>query len=592
MLPDRSFEVRDGAPTRAAAGDRAYRAEPPRRGDAAPRDDPIVDLPSASAACIVGAMTLPAHHPNQDLALPPDAEPGEVISRAEAVFERGRRLAGALLAPAAFAAVWLLADGLEPQGQTLSAILATVVVLWICETLPLPVTALVGAMLCVVLGVAPARQVFAYFADPIVFLFIGSFMLARAMSVHGVDRRIALSFLSIHWISARPARLLAGLGLVTAGLSMWVSNTATTAMLLPIALGLLGALNQTGAAGGGSDGRPWPFATGMMLMVAYAASIGGVGTPVGSPPNLIGIGLIRNNTGVEIAFFTWMALAVPMLIVMAAVLFLLLHRLHPHAPRRRAERGSAPRAKADLGAEMRAHVERERKQLGPWSRGEVNTLIAFGVAVTLWVLPGVLAVLGLEESAASTWLRTRMPEALVALLAAVLLFVLPVRLREGEFTLTWSEAVKIDWGTILLFGGGLALGTLMFETGVARALGETFAGQIGASSLWGLTFVSIAVAILLSETTSNTAAANMVIPVVIAIAQAADVNPIPPALGACFGASFGFMLPVSTPPNAIVYGSGLVPIPKMMRAGILFDVLGLFVIWIALRILCPLLGLA
>ena len=523
----------------------------------------------------------------------PDGEPVGALSPAEAAFERGRRLAGVVLAPAAFAVVWLTTGGLGPEGQALSAVLAAVVSLWICETLPLPVTALVGAMLCVVLGVAPARQVFGYFADPIVFLFIGSFMLARAMSVHGVDRRIALSFLSIHWISASPARLLAGLGLVAAVLSMWVSNTATTAMMLPIALGLLGALHKARAAGGGAaSGSASPFATGLMLMVAYAASIGGIGTPVGSPPNLIGIGLIRTSTGIEISFFTWMALAIPILGVMAAGLFLLLHRLHPASPRASADAPAAARAGADLGVEMRTHVERERARLGPWTRGQINTLIAFGVAVTLWVLPGVLAALGQEESAAAEWLRTRMPEALVALLAAVLLFVLPVRLRTGEFTLTWSDAVKIDWGTILLFGGGLALGSLMFQTGVAQAVGESLAGQLGASSLWRLTFASIAVGIVLSETTSNTAAANMVIPVVIAIAQAADMNPVPPALGACFGASFGFMLPVSTPPNAIVYGSGLVPIPKMMRAGILFDVLGLFVIWIGLRIMCPLLGLS
>lgn len=519
----------------------------------------------------------------------PDGEPVGSLSPAEAAFERGRQLAGVVLAPAAFAIAWLTTGDLGPEGQALSAVLAAVVALWICETLPLPVTALVGAMLCVVLGVAPARQVFGYFADPIVFLFIGSFMLARAMSVHGVDRRIALSFLSVHWISDRPARLLAGLGLVTAALSMWVSNTATTAMMLPIALGLLGALHQARAAGGAAGGRGSPFATGLMLMVAYAASIGGIGTPVGSPPNLIGIGLIRNSTGIEISFFTWMALAVPILGVMAIVLFALLHRLHPAAPRASA---GASRADAELGAEMRTHVERERARLGPWTRGQINTLIAFGVAVTLWVLPGVLAALGQEESAAGEWLRTRMPEALVALFAAVLLFVLPVRLRTGEFTLTWSDAVRIDWGTILLFGGGLALGSLMFETGVAQAVGEGLAGQLGASSLWRLTFAAIAIGIVLSETTSNTAAANMVIPVVIAIAQAADLNPVPPALGACLGASFGFMLPVSTPPNAIVYGSGLVPIPKMMRAGILFDLLGLFVIWIGLRIMCPLLGLA
>jgi sodium-dependent dicarboxylate transporter 2/3/5 len=160
-----------------------------------------------------------------------DVQPAEKISALEAAFERRRRAAGVVLAPIAFAAVYLTADGLEPQGRTMASILAAVVVLWICETLPLPATALLGAVLSIALGVAPARQVFSYFADPIVFLFIGSFMLARAMAVHGLDRRIALSFLSVSWVSATPARMLAGLGLVTAVLSMWVSNTATTAMM-------------------------------------------------------------------------------------------------------------------------------------------------------------------------------------------------------------------------------------------------------------------------------------------------------------------------------------------------------------------------
>src|SRR5262245_4997380 len=162
------------------------------------------------------------------------AEPVETISSLEAAFERRRRAAGVVLAPLAFFVVHLLAGGLGPQGQTMASILAAVVVLWICETLPLPVTALLGAVLCVALGVAPARQVFSYFADPIVFLFIGSFMLARAMAFHGLDRRMALSFLSISWVSATPARMLAGLGFVTAFISMWVSNTATTAMMLRI----------------------------------------------------------------------------------------------------------------------------------------------------------------------------------------------------------------------------------------------------------------------------------------------------------------------------------------------------------------------
>jgi sodium-dependent dicarboxylate transporter 2/3/5 len=520
------------------------------------------------------------------------AEPIEVISAREAAFERWRRIAGALLAPVAFAVAYLLCAGhLTPAGQTLAAVLATVVVLWVCETLPLPVTALAGAVLCIVLGVAPARQVLAYFADPIVFLFIGSFMLARAMTRHRLDQRIALSFLSIRWISTRPARLLAGLGFVTAGVSMWVSNTATTAMMLPIALGILGALHQmrvrAGLVSGPIDVRRWPFATGMLLMVAYAASIGGIGTPVGSPPNLIAIGLIERNAGVDIGFFTWMAVAVPMLVLMGGVLFVLLYWLHPASGDRR------DAAVAGGGADdMHAHIDSERRQLGPWATGQTNTLLAFGVTVALWVLPGVLAVAGVDDSPVGAWLTMRVPEAVAALVGAMLLFVLPVNLREGTFTMTWEDAVQIDWGTILLFGGGLALGTLMFETGVASAMGEGIAATLGASSLWTLTFVSIAIGIVMSETTSNTAAANMVIPVAIAVAQAAGVNPVPPALGACFGASFGFMLPVSTPPNAIVYGTGLVPIPAMMRAGILFDLIGLVVVWLGLRIICPLLGLA
>jgi sodium-dependent dicarboxylate transporter 2/3/5 len=531
-----------------------------------------------------GGETLPQ-------AAPPEAMPVEAASG------WGRRVAGLALAPIASGVVYAVTAGaLDPRAQTLAAILATVVVLWVTEALPLPVTALAGAILCVILGVAPARQVFAYFADPIVFLFVGSFMLARAMAVHGLDRRMALSFLSIPWMSARPSRLLAGLGLVTAALSMWVSNTATTAMMLPIGLGILGALHQArvaeGLASGPMGARGWPFATGMMLMIAYAASIGGIGTPVGSPPNLIGIGLIRNSAGVDIGFFTWMALAVPMLLLMAAGLLLLLHRLHADPPPPPGAPGGSRVSGPGVGAEMRAHVEREKARLGPWTRGQVNTLVAFGVAVALWTLPGVLAVLGLQESAPSIWLQTRMPEAVVALVAAMLLFVLPLGSGTGEFTLTWRDAVQIDWGTILLFGGGLALGTLMFETGVAGALGEGVAARLGASSTWPLTFAAIAVGIVLSEATSNTAAANMAIPVVIAIAQAAGANPVPPALGACFGTSFGFMLPVSTPPNAIVYGSGLVPIPKMMRAGLLFDVMGLFIIWAGLRLMCPLLGLA
>ena len=223
-----------------------------------------------------------------------DAQPAETISALEAAFERRRRAAGVVLAPLAFAAVHLTSASLGPQGQMMAAILAAVAVLWISETLPLPVTALLGAVLCIVLGVAPARQVLAYFADPIVFLFIGSFMLARAMMVHGLDRRIALSFLSLPW-SQRFARAHARRARVRDGRALDVGeqhgddgDDAADRARHPG-----GAAPTCAASGGWRTGRcdaAWPFATGMMLMVAYAACIGGIGTPVGSPPNLIGIG--------------------------------------------------------------------------------------------------------------------------------------------------------------------------------------------------------------------------------------------------------------------------------------------------------------
>ena len=378
---------------------------------------------------------------------------------------------------------------------------------------------------------------------------------------------------------------MAGLGLVTAFISMWVSNTAVTAMMLPIGLGILSALHDVRVSNGKSEGpltgKNWAYATGMMLMIAYGASIGGIGTPVGSPPNLIGIGIIRTTLGINISFFRWMALAIPIFVVMAIILFLILYLLHGR---------DKESVRSESGKYMFEYISKEQNRLGPWSVGQVNTLIGFGFAVVFWIMPGILQLPWFKVPELSAWMSTHLPEPVVAISAAIILFILPVNLQQRTFTLSWPEAVKIDWGTILLFGGGLALGSLMFNTGVASALGMGFASLLGVETLWVLTGVSIAMAIILSEAASNTASANMIIPVVIAIAQAANVSPLPPALGACLGASFGFMLPVSTPPNAIIYGSGMVPLPAMMKAGILFDMAGFLIIWAGLYLLCPLLG--
>jgi len=317
---------------------------------------------------------------------------------------------------------------------------------------------------------------------------------------------------------------------------------------------------------------------GMMLMTAYAASAGGIGSPVGTPPNLIGIAMIEKFAHVKIPFFQWMLFAVPMLIAIYFILFLLLYRMH--RPEVEQVEGSH-----EFVREAMARFER-------WTPGQKNTLAAFGVMVTLWIMPGFLAMIAGADSNLSQTYNRLVPEAAASLIGVILLFVLPIDWKKREFTLRWPDAAKIDWGTLLLFGGGLSLGNLMFETKLAEAIGQGLLNLSHASSCWSITGAAVFTAILVSETTSNTASANMVIPVMISLCQAGGINPVPPAIGATLGASWGFMLPVSTPPNAIVYGSGLVPITKMIRAGFLFDILGGLIIWIGLRLILPRIGLA
>jgi len=270
-----------------------------------------------------------------------------------------------------------------------------------------------------------------------------------------------------------------------------------------------------------------------------------------------------------------MLLGVPLLLIMFVILvFILSFKL-----------------KLNLEKEntIRNFLQTKKQELGKITQGEINVLIAFLTAIFLWILPGIIALIFSAQSDIYKNLNERFPEGVVALVAASLLFILPVNISKREFTLSWKDAVNIDWGTIILFGGGLALGSLMFSTKLAETIGNTILNLTGTKSLWGITLTSIALGIIVSETTSNTASANMIIPVMIAAAQTANVNPLFPALGACLGASFGFMLPVSTPPNAIVYGSGLVPITKMAKTGIIFDVCGLIIIFILLKFLLPVL---
>jgi sodium-dependent dicarboxylate transporter 2/3/5 len=378
----------------------------------------------------------------------------------EARFDDRRKAVGWILGPAAALLIWILPiDTVSAPAHRLAGVLAWVGVYWVTEPIPIPVTALWGAALCVVMGVGSAKEVLSSFAHPVIFLFLGSFLLAEAMTVHGLDRRIAVGILSRRWVGADPYRLLFTTGGLTAFLSMWISNTAAAAMMFPIALGLLSSIQADSWTM-----KPAPYKTGFMLMTAYSASVGGIGTLIGTPPNLIGVGLIEQQTGVRLSFLQWMSFGLPMLVLMYLALYLLLSRRFPWSGELRG---------------VAARLQEERMRLGGFTVGQRNVLSAFGVAVTLWVFPGVIALWAGTDSPAYQWYDRHLPEGISAILAAGLLFFLPTDRERGEFTLNWEQASRIDWGTILLFGGGLALGDQMFKTGLAEAMGKGLVEGLG-----------------------------------------------------------------------------------------------------------------
>ncbi|MBR1580972.1 MAG: DASS family sodium-coupled anion symporter [Selenomonadaceae bacterium] len=496
------------------------------------------------------------------------------IHEAELAFDRKRRTIGMFLGPIAAVAVMLTPiDGLTLEAHKLLSIMTLVALWWITEPVPIPVTSLIGPTLAVVTGVVPASQAYAAFSSPIVFLFMGGFILAKAMMMHGLDKRVAFNLLSMSWVGSSPKRIMLAVGLASALCSGWVSNTATAAMMFPIALGLLEAIREMFAANGKEiDLKRYPYATGLMLMAAYSASIGGVLTPIGTPPNIIMLGFLDQMADIHIDFFSWMIWGFVAMVLYFIVAYVVLSKMFP-----------ADVERID-GAE--AFIAKKLAELGGWTTAQKNTLFAFIVAVILWVTPGFLSIaLGPTDPMLKMYNRL-FPEAVAAMGGALLLFILPVNWSRREFTLTWKDAVAgIEWGALVLFGGGLAMGGMMYKTGLSIWIGDGVVAMLGGEpSMVLMTAVFCVMSLLLSELTSHTAATNMIGPLGITAAIAAGFSPIPVAVGIALSSSLGFIMPVSTPPNTIVYASGYVPITKMMKGGAFIDLIGITCITIPLVI--------
>jgi sodium-dependent dicarboxylate transporter 2/3/5 len=409
--------------------------------------------------------------------------------------------------------------------------------LWLTEALPIVATSMLPIALFPLFGVTSIANATAPYSHKIIYLFMGGFMLAVAMEKWNLHRRLALTILRLSGV--RPGALIAGFMFATAFLSMWVSNTATATMMLPIALSVITMLQ------GQEDKKPSNFAIALLLSIAYSASIGGVATLIGTPPNAILAGYIEKTYGFEIGFGQWMEIGLPLSAVLMFVCWFLLTKV------------SFPLKDVNLDGAQDI-VEAEYKKLGKMSKGEIYVAIIFLTTAMLWLTRRHLAVYLPETMAIS--------DAGIAMCAAVLMFAIPVDFKKGEYLLDWEAAKKLPWAVLVLVGGGLSLGSAITSTGLSNWIAGEMQLLSSYPALVIITVICVVVTAV-SHMTSNTATAAAFVPLVAAIAVSIGQDPMLLAVPTVIAASCVFMMPVATPPNAIVFASGMVKIPDMARAG-------------------------
>ncbi len=504
-----------------------------------------------------------------------------LVSDAEVRFERRRRLVGIFGAPLTLILVLAFApSNLKPEAARMLALLFATLVLWVTEAIPVAMTAVLAPSIAVLMGIGSAERMFAAFGNPLLFLFMGAFFLAQAAERTRLDRVLAARLFPTAETS--PERTLISTTLVTAGISSLFSNAATTAMMVPV---IRAAVDRFG---------PRAQSVGI-LSAAFASSIGGVLTPIGTPPNLLAIAALTQYAHKHVPFFKWTLIALPMA---AAVLGVWIVILLATVKTERKRLHTAGRTVSD--EPMPTDLLRLRTGdavLWGLDRGQAGTLAVIVLAGIGWMTPGVLDLVLGSQSPAYLWCKAALPEGVVAIVCATLLFLLPAATRvvagvpRPRPVLVWAEATQIDWGTLLLFGGGVALGEQVFSTGLSNWIGELVLHATQVKSEWGLVILFSTVSLVLSEFTSNTATAAMTCPLAVMTAQQLGVSPVAPCIAASLASSMGFLLPISTAPNAIVYGSGKVPLRTMMKNGIWLDLTGLIVIPPTVMVMTRLVGL-
>ncbi|OFW35509.1 MAG: hypothetical protein A3J28_07495 [Acidobacteria bacterium RIFCSPLOWO2_12_FULL_60_22] len=484
------------------------------------------------------------------------AEMAPMLSEAEIRFEKKRRLAGLVLGPFLFVLVLLSPplNQVTPVGMRTLGIFLWTVVWWVTEPIPIPVTSLFSLALLVLCGVLTVEGAFGYWANWVNIFFIGAFIIAHAMTVHGLPRRLAYRMMASRFLGGNPWRLLLVFGIGPALLSAVLSNVATTLIFVAIALGVSETLQFP------PEGR---FGEALFISIAWGAGMGGIITPVGTPPNSIVIGMISRQFGYRVGFLQWTLVGLPIAILGLLAMYLVIRYV----------------IRPQLGGWKisTTFVQEELGKLGPLNRGEKIAAGALVCAIVLWAAPDMvpLFLAGGRTHPASVWLARHLDWSVSAILVATSLFLIPVDWKNRKFVMTWGEAVQgIDWGTLSLIASALALGNVIADRKLG--LGEFFAQSLSSLATPGSSHVLliaafVAFTIFLTNLASNNAVVSMVGALVLAVAPATGVNPVALMVTVGVASSMAFSLPISTPPNAIVFGSGQVRSSTMAQSGLVLS---------------------
>ncbi len=448
----------------------------------------------------------------------------------------------------------------SPEAQKVIAIAAWMISWWITECFSISITALLPLVLFPMTASMDLKPVAANYASPIVFLFFGGFVIALALEKVMLHKRIALSIIKITGTSANG--VIMGFMIATALMSMWISNTASTVVMLPIAMSVIKLLMND------EDGftkRDKNFSLSIMLGIAFSANIGGMATIIGTPPNSVLVGFLQNEYNIEIGFLQWMAIGLPLSVIILAITYLVLVKwVYPN----------------DLGQMESSEelIKKEYENLGPLSKREKIVLLIFLLTALAWIL---------RSSLNNIFPALNLNDTIISMIGALAMFVIPLNLKQGKFILDWPDTKNLPWGILILFGGGLALANGFSDAGIIDRIGYIISQQEGAS-IFLITFLLVLVIVFMTELMSNVALVSVFIPVVAGIALGLDANILQLTIPVTLAASCAFMLPMATPPNAIVFASGHIELHQMAKIGIILNIIAIVILMTAVYLFFPL----